>query len=303
MRRRILKEGKEDSSVKEFLSFISTVKKEGLFQGVQWELSDGHASRYLPFDIFISELTKQIREKEKTDSPITNYWIWKIGPFVKGIDSSEIDKAIEGGLKGVLELGRDNKDIEFGKIGTNFTSKDKEEFAKAMSKGEFGSLDENELANLGDELADLIKKEVGEEEKELKEILDPISILSTVLASTTLVNIIAKYAGKLFKKYNIEKGEKGAKKIYDFTHKLEEDFKSPIKRVVKLFTKDEKTINIVTNSLYALVILTLGVKAGGGAIQSIDKGNLASGSVSSLKAALKGKDLASLVKTIVKSVT
>lgn len=71
--------------------------------------------------------------------------------------------------------------------------------------------------------------------------------------------------------------------------------------MVGLFTKDEKAKKIITDSLYALLVLTLGVRAGGGAIQSMDKGNLASGSISSLKAALKGKDLATLLKQIAKA--
>ena len=319
MGRRILRENIENTSVKEFLSFMQKVRDERLFQGAQWGISDGHATSYQPVGYFIESLIKQIRSSEDSDSPITNYWVWKIGdPWTKKIDgegketrlSSEIDKALEDGLDGVLELGRDNKDVDFGKIGTNFTSKNKEEFAKAMSKGEFGSLDEAgetsgvSLAALGKELADEMKDELEKKKDELNEI-DVVSgvetILSTVLASTTLINIISKYVGKFFKKYNIEKGAKGAQKIYDFTHKLENDFKSPIKRIVGLFTKNEKTKRIVTDSLYALLILTLGVRAGGGAIQSMDKGNLASGSVSSLKAALKGKDLATLLKQIAKA--
>ena len=159
-------------------------------------------------------------------------------------------------------------------------------------------LNENEMASLADELADEIKDTLEDKKDELKEIVDPITILSTVLASTTLINILSKFAGKIFKKYNFGKGEEAAKKIYNFTHKLEEDFKSPIKRIVKLFTKDPKSINLVTDGLYALVILSLGVKAGSGALQSLSKGNIASGTVSGLKAALKGKDLSTLIKNI-----
>mgnify|MGYP003133827280 CR=1 FL=1 len=161
-----------------------------------------------------------------------------------------------------------------------------------------GQLYENEMDSLGDELAKAIEDKLEDKKDELNEVIDPISVLGTLLAGTTLTNIIAKYVGKLFKKYNFGKGEAAAKKIEDFTHKLEEDFKSPIKRVVKLFTKDEKTISVVTNSLYALLILGLGLKAGGGALQSLSKGNISAGTVSGLKAALKGKDLSSLVKDI-----
>lgn len=305
MKNTILERYNEDSTTKEFLNFLQKVRDEKLFKGTQWGFTDGLSNQYKSFGYFLQSVIEQIRENEDTDSPITNYFIWQIQ--AKGIEKMEIDKALKDGLDGILELGRDNKDITIEKIVTSFTSKRQEEFGKFMSSGAGGSLDENleinenELASLGDELADLIKIEIGDE-AEIKEIIDPVTILSTVLASTTLINIISKYVGKIFKKYNFEKGEKGAKMIYDFTHKLENDFKKPIQRVVGLFTKDEKVKSKVTDGLYALMILSLGLHAGGGAIQSLDKGNIASGSISSLKAALKGKDLATLLKSIVSNV-
>ena len=161
-----------------------------------------------------------------------------------------------------------------------------------------GQLHENEMDLLGSELADAIEDTLEDKKEELKEVVDPLSILSYVLAGTTLTNILAKYVGKLFKKYNFGKGEAAAKKIYDFTHKLEGDFKKPIERVVGLFTKDPKIKKIVTDSLFALLILSLGVKAGSDAVNVLAKGNVASGTVSGLKAALKGKDLSTLIKDI-----
>lgn len=305
MKNTILERYNENSTTKEFLNFLQKVRDEKLFKGTKWGFSDGLSNEYKSFGYFLQSVIEQIRENEDTDSPITNYFIWQIQS--NEVDKTEIDKALKDGLDGILELGRDNKDITIEKIVTSFKSKRQEEFGKSMGRGEGGSLDENleldenELASLGNELADLIKNEIGEEE-EINEGIDPVTILSTVLASTTLINIISKYVGKIFKKYNIEKGEKGAKMIYDFTHKLENDFKKPIQRVVSLFTKDEKVKNKVTDGLYALMILSLGLHAGGGAIQSLDKGNIASGSISSLKAALKGKDLATLLKSIVGNV-
>ena len=161
-----------------------------------------------------------------------------------------------------------------------------------------GKLYENEMDSLGDELADAIEDTLEDKKDELNEAIDPVSILSYILAGTTLTNIIAKYVGKLFKKYNFGKGEAAAKKIYDFTHKLEGDFKKPIERVVGLFTKDIKTKKLVTDSLFALLILALGVKAGGDAVNVLSKGNIGSGTISGLKAALKGKDLSTLIKDI-----
>ena len=157
---------------------------------------------------------------------------------------------------------------------------------------------ENELDALGDELANAIEDKLEDKKDELNEVVDPISILSYVLAGNTLVNIMAKYTAKLFKKYNFGKGEEAAKKIYNFTHKLEQDFKGPIARVVGLFTKDQKTKSIVTDGLFALLLLGLGAKAGTEAFTALKKSNLAASGISGLKAALKGKDIATLVKDI-----
>lgn len=157
---------------------------------------------------------------------------------------------------------------------------------------------ESEMSLFGKELASAIEDTLEDKKEELNEVIDPISILSYILAGTTLTNLLAKWTGKLFKKMNWGKGEEAAHKIEHFTHKLEEDFKSPIKRIIKLFTKDPKAVNIIADSLYAIVILSLGVKAGGGAVNSLMKGNIASGTLDGIKAALKGKDLGTLIKNI-----
>ena len=163
-------------------------------------------------------------------------------------------------------------------------------------------VNESEIDALAKELANAVEDKLEDKKDEINEALDPISILSYVLAGNTLVNIIAKYVGKLFKKYNFGKGEEAAKKIYDFTHKLEQDFKRPIGRVVGLFTKDEKTKNTVTDGLFALLLLGLGAKAGTEAFSAIRKSNFIAGGISGLKAALKGKDITTLVQDIVSNV-
>jgi competence protein ComGC len=163
-------------------------------------------------------------------------------------------------------------------------------------------VNESEIDALAKELANAVEDKLEDKKDEINEALDPISILSYVLAGNTLVNIIAKYIGKLFKKYNFGKGEEAAKKIYDFTHKLEQDFKRPIGRVVGLFTKDEKTKNTVTDGLFALLLLGLGAKAGTEAFSAIRKSNFIAGGVSGIKAALKGKDITTLVQDIVSNV-
>jgi len=163
-------------------------------------------------------------------------------------------------------------------------------------------VNENEIDALAKELANAVEDKLEDKKDDINEAVDPISILSYVLAGTTLTNIIAKYVGKLFKKYNFGKGEAAAKKIYDFTLKLEGDFKKPIGRVVGLFTKDEKAKTMVTDGLFALLLLGLGAKAGTEAFSAVRKSNLISGGVSGLKAALKGKDLATLIQDTISAV-
>ena len=159
-----------------------------------------------------------------------------------------------------------------------------------------GRIFEDEIDQLADELADEIKDTL--EAEPIKEGPGTVAIISTILASTTALNILSKYAGKIFKKYNFGTGEAAAKRIYDFTHTVESRFKGPIKTVVKFFTKDERMINTVTNSLYALLILTLASIAGGGALSKALVGDSVGSSISALKVALKGKDLSTLAKDI-----
>ena len=163
-------------------------------------------------------------------------------------------------------------------------------------------LHENELGSLGKELADAIEDKLEDKKEEINEAIDPISILSYILAGNTLVNILSKWVSKLFKKYDFGKGAAAADKIEKFTHKLEQDFKGPIKRVVGLFTKDEKTKGIVTDGLFAALLLGLGARAGVEAFNSLRSSSVVAGGISSLKAGLKGKDIVGLVKDIASAV-
>ena len=162
-------------------------------------------------------------------------------------------------------------------------------------------LRENDMDNLGKELAMAIEDKL-EDKDGLNEAIDPVSILSYLLAGTTLTNLLAKYAGKFFKKYNFGKGEEAAKKIYDFTHKLENDFKKPIQTVLSVFVKDKKTLSTVTDVLFALLLLVLGGAAGAAAYKAAKVNNVASASMATLKAALKGKDLKVVIADIISNI-
>jgi hypothetical protein len=170
-------------------------------------------------------------------------------------------------------------------------------------------LDKSDLPQIEDILDDAGEEFASELEDELKDLdtsqldeaLDPVSILSYILASTTLVNILAKWGKKLAQKYNWGKGEQAATKIYDFTHELELAFKKPIEVIVKRFTKDPKKANVITNALYIVLLGYLAYNAGGQALQYLKKTKLTAGGIATLKAALKGKDIASSASEIISS--
>ena len=138
---------------------------------------------------------------------------------------------------------------------------------------------ENDLAIAGNELADEIKDELESKDVEINEIATVIGILGYVLLSNTVANMLSGLSKKLFKKYNFGKGEAAAKKIYDFTHKNEEAFKAPIKRVVGIFTKNEKYKKIISDILYAIMILLMAGQAGGDAVNYIKKAGYLKGGI------------------------
>ena len=156
----------------------------------------------------------------------------------------------------------------------------------------------DDMADAADSLEDVIDDEL-EKQEELNEVLDPASLLSYLLASTTVVNIISKQAMKMAKKYDWGKGEEAARNIYKFTHELEEKFKSPIRFIVSKFTKDPKRIKIITNSLFILFLGYLAYHAGGNALKYLKKAKLSAGGIAGLKASLKGKDIVSTAKSII----
>lgn len=126
-----------------------------------------------------------------------------------------------------------------------------------------------------------------------KEQLDEIAIttiVAGVLTANTLVNFISKMSARLFKKLNWKKGEDFANKIHKWAHDNEVAFQAPIKRVLSLFIKDEKTLDMVTKGLYAIVVATMAAGYGGEAVSSLSKADWFKGALSSLKAVAKSDE-------------
>jgi uncharacterized protein YjbJ (UPF0337 family) len=153
-------------------------------------------------------------------------------------------------------------------------------------------------AEIKDELEDH-KEEIQKSDKELNEIVGVVGIIGYILLSNTVANMLSKFAKNQFAKRDFGKGEAAAKKIYDFTHKNEEAFKAPIRRIVGLFTKDEKKKKMISDILYAIVILLMAGQAGGDAVGYIKKAGYIKGGLYGLKAAVKGTEVAQILKGVV----
>ena len=157
----------------------------------------------------------------------------------------------------------------------------------------------SEFDNFADTLAGEIKDELADKEEKINEIAGVVGILGYILLSNAVANMLSKMAKKLSAKYKWGKGEAAAKKIYDFTHKNEEAFKAPIRRVVGMFTKDDKKKKMISDILYAIMILLMAGQAGGDAVEYIKKTGYIKGGLYGLKAAVKGTEVAQILKGVV----
>jgi len=157
----------------------------------------------------------------------------------------------------------------------------------------------NQLAGeIKDELEDH-KEEIQKSDKELNEVVGVVGIIGYILLSNTVAHMLSKFAKKQFAKRDWGKGEAAAKKIEEFTHKNEEAFKAPIKRIVSLFTKNAKTIKMVSDILYAVVIFAMAGQAGGEAVSYLKKAAWLKGGLYGLKAAVKGAEVSTILKGVV----
>ena len=164
----------------------------------------------------------------------------------------------------------------------------------------------DELDAFADDLADEIKDEledhkedIQKSDKELNEVVGVVGIIGYILLSNTIANMLSKFAKKQFAKRDFGKGEAAAKKIYDFTHKNEEAFKAPIRRIVGIFTKDAKKKKMISDILFAIVVLAMAGQAGGEAVSYLKKAGYLKGGLYGLKAAVKGTEVSNIIKSVV----
>ena len=116
--------------------------------------------------------------------------------------------------------------------------------------------------------------------------------------------MISGMAKKIAKKQGWDKVEDKSKAIYDWTHKNEEAFMSPIKRVlsVVLVGKAKKYLEPVTKGVYALLIFTMAGAYGGEAIQALRKSSWGQGIFNTLKSFVKGKEVHTIFRNILSDI-
>ena len=156
-----------------------------------------------------------------------------------------------------------------------------------------------EFDALGTQLAGAIKNELGDKAKKIDEVAGVVGIIGYILLSNTVANMLSKFTQKIAKKYDWGKGEEAAKNIYKWTHDNEKAFQAPIRRIVRLFTKDEKRINQASKVLYAIIILMMAGQAGGNAASYLKKASWLKGGLYGLKSAVKGKEVHAIFKDVI----
>lgn len=143
-------------------------------------------------------------------------------------------------------------------------------------------------------IAAAMQAEFGQEGEEgnVNEALTTIGILSWALASNTVLDVLGKYVAKAFKKAGMDKAADKADAVHKWAHNNEVNMVKAISGFIKPFVRDEGKRKIVAKGLFIAILAGLGVKAGIGALNALRGGGIASATISAVKAALKGRDIA-----------
>ena len=161
------------------------------------------------------------------------------------------------------------------------------------------NLSENEFAAL----AAAIEKEL-KDKAPVKEAAGILGILSYILLSNTIAHMISSMAKKIAKKQGWSATEDIATKIYDWTHKNEQAFMSPIKRVlsVVMVGPTKKYIEPVTKGLYAIFIFFLAGQYGGAALDAVKNSKWGATAFNTVKSLVKGKEVHTLIRGVLSDI-
>ena len=137
---------------------------------------------------------------------------------------------------------------------------------------------------------------------ELNEVIDPVSILSYLLLSNTVIDILGKYAAKVLRKLNLNKAADKAEAIHNWAHDNEKAMVNVIATVIKPFVRDEEKRQQIAKGLFIAVLAALGVQAGVGALDAIRGADVGGAALGMTKSSLKGRDIAVVGKEILASI-
>ena len=137
---------------------------------------------------------------------------------------------------------------------------------------------------------------------ELNEVLDPVSILSYLLLSNTVIDILGKYSAKVLRKLNLDKAADKAEAIHNWAHNNEKAMVNVIATVIKPFVRDEEKRQQIAKGLFIAVLAALGAQAGVGALDAIRGADIGGAALGMTKSALKGRDIAVVGKEILKAI-
>ena len=91
---------------------------------------------------------------------------------------------------------------------------------------------------------------------------------------------------------NFNKAADKADAIHHWAHENEKSVVSVIAQVISPFVKDKDKRQTIAKGLFIAMLAGLGVKAGVGALNALRGANVATATISAVKAALKGRDIA-----------
>jgi len=149
---------------------------------------------------------------------------------------------------------------------------------------------DSELAQAANAIAGAIEAEL--KNKDPKQLDESIigGTVALVLTTNAVIGFISKYSAKLFKLLNYKKGEDIAEKIHHWAHDNEKSFQAPIKRILSLFVKNPKTLELLTKAVYAIMVGSMAAGYGAAALDKLSHADWFQGALSSLKTIAKSEE-------------
>jgi len=199
---------------------------------------------------------------------------------------NELDKAVQQAEKSVkLKIENYVSTVLPMIIAEEAADTDVKMFAKQLAGEVEDELEDNEV-----------------ESGDINEAIGFMTIVGYVLLSNTVALMLSKFAKKQAGKLGLDKTEAAAKRIEDWSHRNEVAFKAPIKRIVSLFTKNTKYQKVISDILYAILILFMAGQAGADVVSYVRKAAWFKSGFYAIKTFVKSAEVHHLIKDVIKDI-